>query len=364
MRDRLTHHTDEAAAVASGDERVRELIAGLIAEKDALLRVARAVARGAEPGEVFALVAREVAAILRVEAGIVWRFGPKGSEVVGTHGSHESQLGVVFPTSGDGAVAVVARTGRPARASYGALGAGDPTATRVTRQGYTSGVAAPLSVEGTLWGAVLAATTGAAALPDDAEARLGQFAELASLAIANAQARQDLALRATIDDLTEVLNQGEFHRRIEVECRRAVRHGRPLSLAVFDLDHFKRVNDGAGHQVGDRVLRATARAISAELRGEDMLARVGGEEFALILPETGAEDAVEAAERVRLAVAGLREPGLPRVTISAGVAELADAPSPERLFAAADRALYAAKRAGRDRVYRFDPSDAGSPQGM
>jgi diguanylate cyclase (GGDEF)-like protein len=205
---------------------------------------------------------------------------------------------------------------------------------------------------------VLAATTDAWEFPEDAESRLGLFAELASLAIANAQARQDLALRATVDDLTEALNQGEFHRRMDTECGRALRHARPLSLVVFDLDHFKRVNDGLGHPVGDRVLRATARAISAELRGEDILARVGGEEFALILPETGLADAAEAAERVRLAVARIHRPGLPPVTISAGVAELSDAPSPERLFAAADQALYAAKRAGRNRVCRFDPSAA------
>jgi diguanylate cyclase (GGDEF)-like protein len=361
MRESTEHMDMAAAAVAaSADPEIRDLIASLTAEKNALLWVARAVAAGAAPAEVFEVVAHKAAKLLRVEAGIVWRFGAEGSEVVGTYGEHESQLGVVFPTTGDGAVAVVARTGRPARSRYDALDPGDPTATRIRPQGYTSGVAAPMWVDGRLWGAVLAATTGTQELPADAESRLAVFAELASLGISSAQAREDLRKRATTDDLTGALNQGEFHRRFATECRRSVRHGRPLSLVVVDLDRFKEVNDTFGHQVGDRVLSAVARVIRDELRGEDMLARVGGEEFALILPETAMASAAEAAERARRAVEAHREEGLPPVTVSAGVAELSEPPSPERLFAAADQALYAAKAAGRNRVCRSDRVTPGA----
>jgi diguanylate cyclase (GGDEF)-like protein len=329
----------------------------LVAQKDALLRVAREVAGGAPPAAVFATVAREVADILGAEAGIVWRYTDEGSRVVGSFGEHRSQLGVTFPLAGDGAVVVVSRTGRPARCTYAALPPTDPTTARVVGQGYTSGVAAPLSVGGRLWGAVLAATTGPTPFPPDAEERLEQFAEMAALAIANAQAREELTLLATIDGLTGVVNQGEFHRRLDTEVARARRHGRPLALVVLDLDHFKRVNDDRGHQVGDRVLQHAARAIAGGLRSEDVLARVGGEEFAVILPEVDARAGVAAAERMRCAVARVHEEGIPAVTASAGVAELRDTGDHDALFAAADQALYVAKGAGRNRVHRYDPAD-------
>ncbi|MEQ9335876.1 MAG: diguanylate cyclase [Miltoncostaeaceae bacterium] len=352
----LTADTTGATAPAShGDD-----LARLVIEQDALLRVARAVASGAHPEVVFALVAQEVARIMCVEAGIVWQYCPEGSRVVGTHGEHGSQLGVVFPTTGEGAVAITARTGRPARVDYRAIPAADPTAARVVSQGYTGGVAAPLVINGRPWGAVLAATTGDESLPNDAESRLMHFAELASLAIANAQAREELTLRATIDDLTESINQGEFQRRIDGLVDDAIGGGAPLSLVVVDLDHFKRVNDDFGHQVGDRVLRSAARAMSGVIRPEGTLARVGGEEFAIILPGLDVDAAARVAERARHAGARMSEPGLPPVTASAGVADLADARSADQLFAAADRALYLAKESGRNRVMTVAAATAAS----
>src|SRR4051794_14881880 len=127
----------------------------------------------------------------------------------------------------------------------------------------------------------------------------------------------------------------------------ARRHGHPLSVAVCDLDHFKRINDSHGHQTGDEVLVAAAHAMATHLRAEDALGRLGGEEFLVLLPDTGAKAAVRFAERMRAEVAAAPTP-VP-VTVSIGLATW-EAEAPEELLQRADEALYAAKSAGRDRV--------------
>ena len=139
---------------------------------------------------------------------------------------------------------------------------------------------------------------------------------------------------------------------LEVEFQRSRRHGRPLTFVMVDLDHFKLLNDSYGHQVGDTVLSAAAAAIARSLRGSDTAYRYGGEEIAVLLRETCAEEALVVAERLRTAVAAVTVPGASvRVTASLGLAEL-DPSMPDHadLVAAADGALYRAKREGRDRV--------------
>jgi diguanylate cyclase (GGDEF)-like protein len=127
----------------------------------------------------------------------------------------------------------------------------------------------------------------------------------------------------------------------------ARRHGHPLSIAICDLDHFKRINDGFGHKTGDAVLVAAAHAMGTHLRAEDQLGRLGGEEFLVLLPDTDGPAAHHVAEKLRaeLAAAGTPVP----VTVSIGVATW-DGEAPEDLLHRADEALYAAKQAGRDRV--------------
>lgn len=217
-------------------------------------------------------------------------------------------------------------------------------------RGYRRGVAAPVTVDRRRWGAVLAATTSERPLPADAEARLERFADMVSLAIAQAELLDELARRATTDALTGLLNQGEFQRRLQLEYARALRYGRPLALVMFDLDHFKAINDSHGHQVGDRTLRAVAEAMVPQVRPQDVLGRVGGEEFALVLPETAPPEARLVADRLRATVETLEHDDLPRITVSAGVAGMVDDPGIDALYADADRALYEAKRAGRNRV--------------
>ncbi|MDI6901380.1 MAG: diguanylate cyclase [Anaerosomatales bacterium] len=162
---------------------------------------------------------------------------------------------------------------------------------------------------------------------------------------------------ATTDYLTGLGNRRAAMDRLRSEVERAQRTGRMLSVMISDIDHFKRVNDAFGHGAGDDVLRTVADAITASVRSYDHVMRFGGEEFLVISPETGAAEAVEIAERIRLAVAAARtssEKGALSVTLSAGVSELAPGDDADRLLSRADDALYAAKEAGRDRVVRAD----------
>jgi diguanylate cyclase (GGDEF)-like protein len=167
------------------------------------------------------------------------------------------------------------------------------------------------------------------------------------------------------DALTGLYNTRYFRQRLEDERAFAARHARPLALLIGDIDWFKKVNDTWGHAGGDRVLAAVAGALMQARRRGDTVARIGGEEFGVILPETGLAEALRAAERLRAAVAALRfDPGAGRephgVTLSIGVATAgaADDITASALYERADAAMYAAKRAGRNRVSTGTPDPA------
>lgn len=162
-----------------------------------------------------------------------------------------------------------------------------------------------------------------------------------------------LARLSVTDSLTNLPNRRALDQRLREEVARAERHGTPLVLALLDLDRFKSINDGFSHDVGDRVLVRVAELLQGSLRASDVAARWGGEEFALLLPETRTLEATSVLERVRAAVAGHDwariAPGL-AVTASIGVADLAEAGDVSELLRLADRRLYGAKDAGRDRT--------------
>jgi diguanylate cyclase (GGDEF)-like protein len=164
---------------------------------------------------------------------------------------------------------------------------------------------------------------------------------------------------ARTDGLTGLSNRQDLEGILESLIARAHRSGRPVSVALIDLDHFKAINDDFGHAAGDATLRNVARALTSELRLGDHVGRYGGEEFLAILPDLGAHEALLVAERIRERVAAMpRKVGRP-VTASLGVASLpGDAANRQDLLAAADRALYAAKEAGRDRVFWADAVEA------
>ncbi|MEX8495795.1 GGDEF domain-containing protein [Sphaerotilus sp.] len=176
------------------------------------------------------------------------------------------------------------------------------------------------------------------------------------LIVALDQAMRRLEALAMTDSLTGVRNRRCFMQAAALEFERATRHARPMAVVLIDVDHFKGINDRHGHQCGDQALIEIAQACQGTLRKTDLLARFGGEEFIVLLPETGQREAVRLAERMRNAVAAdLRLPDHPRpgaVTISLGAVALSrSTPTLDVLIQAADQSLYDAKRAGRNRVH-------------
>ena len=178
---------------------------------------------------------------------------------------------------------------------------------------------------------------------------VSRFAAHAALAFANADLKAENAKMADTDGLTELANRRSLTKALAREVARTQRTSEPLSLAVIDIDYFKKVNDTLGHMAGDDVLREVARAMRDHVRDVDLVARYGGEEFAIVLPNCSSEGAMTVVERVRAAVAAAST--VATVTVSAGIATVAGKESHgERLMAAADTALYTSKRTGRNRV--------------
>ena len=163
---------------------------------------------------------------------------------------------------------------------------------------------------------------------------------------------------AFTDHLTGLANRRRFERQLEREVTRTLRYGRPFCLLLLDIDRFKDVNDTYGHEVGDEAIRRLAIILQAGTRGIDTAARIGGEEFAVILTETDFEGGLEVAERLRLAIKTAEVPTVGHMTASFGVAEFPlSAQTGRELIAIADAAMYEAKRQGRDRVARAVESE-------
>jgi diguanylate cyclase (GGDEF)-like protein len=166
-----------------------------------------------------------------------------------------------------------------------------------------------------------------------------------------------LAEEARTDPLTGLLNRRGFDEHAARELAHVGRDGTSIALATFDIDHFKQVNDEFGHVVGDRVLVHLARVLAVQSRGLDVAARLGGEEFAVLMPGSDRAGAEAFTERVRAALATTGPGGLPQVRVSAGVIATSEAIDVQLMLEQVDRALYAAKRSGRDRTVVFDAHD-------
>ena len=339
------HATEEAL------RREREQSLALAEEQAALRRAAEAIAHDASPEEVIALVTRDAARLFRAESARCARFDADAIVVVGTWGGDSPPVGTHFPREGARTIARVLATGRSARvADYAALRRADPVAAEIVSADYGSGMAAPIRAGATLWGGLLLIR-----LADDEaftqadEERLEGFAELIGLAVTNSESEHRLRALAATDPLTGLANHRQFQERLSEEVSRAARYGHPLSLVLLDLDRFKRVNDRHGHQAGDAVLAEVARRMAQIARTGDLAARVGGEEFAWLLPDTDAVGALTLAERMRSAVEAEPFEVAGRLTASLGVAALGAPGDGDDLFRRADGALRWAKLAGRNR---------------
>jgi diguanylate cyclase (GGDEF)-like protein len=184
------------------------------------------------------------------------------------------------------------------------------------------------------------------------------LARQAGVSIENVGLHEQVQRQALTDELTGLYNHRHFVETLSAECDRARRFGQPVGLVMVDLDDFKAVNDTYGHQQGDQVLRSVAGLMRKYSREIDGPARYGGEELAVVLPQTDLDGAYQLAERLRTGIAELAIPlvaggGEMRVTASLGVAALPEnAEDPDPLIAAADAALYAAKRTGKNKTVR------------
>jgi diguanylate cyclase (GGDEF)-like protein/PAS domain S-box-containing protein len=158
------------------------------------------------------------------------------------------------------------------------------------------------------------------------------------------------------DHLTMICNRRRLFELLRLEVEKSQRYNRPLSVIMFDLDHFKNVNDQYGHNIGDMVLKTTAVIVESVIRKTDIFARYGGEEFMILSPETTLEGAEALAEKIRASIEQHELPTVKKITISAGVAELSRKDSGAYLIEKADRALYAAKKNGRNRIETDLPS--------
>ena len=180
----------------------------------------------------------------------------------------------------------------------------------------------------------------------DITAQVAHEEELEAARIRAEEAAMQATIMAETDQLTGIANRRRTSLELDRAIQAAVQSRKPVSIAMFDIDHFKRINDTFGHEAGDDVLRRVANDAEKELRSGDTLGRFGGEEFVIVLPQATAHAAMMVAERVRAAIeAGGSEP---KVTISIGVAELATGETGQSLLRRADEALYAAKQGGRN----------------
>jgi diguanylate cyclase (GGDEF)-like protein len=223
--------------------------------------------------------------------------------------------------------------------------------------GCQAAFAVPIYAGGRLWGGLITASMDPDAYTREDARRQIELSELAGQAIGNIEAQEQLVRQATSDPLTGLVNHRTFHETMQEAVARAQRRGRGLSLALLDIDDFRVVNEMRGHRAGDHLLTAAAAALRDFVRPGDLLARVGGDEFALLLDRVDAMSARSTVERARAAVTtALRDAEGTVVTSSAGICDLATAGGAERLFELADGALYWSKAHGRNRSCVFHPA--------
>jgi diguanylate cyclase (GGDEF)-like protein len=259
---------------------------------------------------------------------------------------------------GSGITGTTAETGEPALCNDAHL---DPRSIQVpgTPEEPESLIAVPLVVRGETKGALCLSRLGEGTRFSLEEFDLAKrFGELASLAIDNAETRARLETEVITDHLTGLHNHRYFQERLGEELRRANRRQATVALLLYDIDDFKRINDCYGHLTGDQVLAGVSTLSREVCRAEDVVCRIGGEEFAVILPGASMEEAEALAERLRRRIAASSFQAAGRVTVSVGVAIAPDhAASPRDLIACADVALLDAKAQGKDGVRVFRPED-------
>jgi diguanylate cyclase (GGDEF)-like protein len=285
-------------------------------------------------------VATTLTELVPAEDLVVWRL--EGQELVPAlvRGKDAGVMATLRVPLGVGVTGLAVLTGKPIRSNDVHL---DPRAMRIpgTDDEPEALVCVPLRAGKTLLGALSLYRSGSARGFGREEFELAcHFGEVAAIAIDNASTHAELARLATTDDLTGIANRRRFREQLERELIAMNRHRLPLSLLLFDVDSFKEINDTYGHQVGDVVLKTVASTLVGGLRANDTVARIGGDEFAVILPCTAEGDALRTGLKLQARIAASRD-DLP-LSACFGHASL-NAGMTGDLLAAADKLLYEAK---------------------
>jgi diguanylate cyclase (GGDEF)-like protein len=224
-------------------------------------------------------------------------------------------------------------------------------------------ICVPLIARGQIKGALNIYREGAAVAFSETEFEIAKrFGDAAALALDNAEIRERLEHQARTDSLTGLFNHSVFYERLLQSLQASSRTHMPLAVLMLDIDDFKHVNDVHGHAVGDELLRFLAEALRAIVRPEDVICRLGGEEFAVVMDGCGGEDAVHVAERVQSRLAAVDFPGIGRMTVSVGLALGPEhAMNPRELAACAEAAMMTAKAQGKNQVVLYDEAGARRP---
>jgi diguanylate cyclase (GGDEF)-like protein len=331
-------------------------LASRISELDTLHSIGREIVSSLDSSRVFAILERECRKIFPLDFCFVALGEETGSElkVVYRRRRGESARADETPLAEGLAMHVATRKQGLRTDDFDAEPAGSALRHGVVDPESRSALTVPLIIEERVIGVLSLQSRRQRAYDDHQLAVLTTIAQQAAVAIENARAYR----QATVDSLTGFLLRDHFFKRLDEEYRRAKRYGATFSVLMIDLDGFKEINDRFGHLAGDQYLREVGATIRGELRGADLACRYGGDEFCLLLPETGLAGAQAIAERIRSGVAG-RIVGVEgvvlRCTTSIGVAVYPRHPAGDAagMLRNADEALYRAKRAGRDCVVPY-----------
>ena len=300
-------------------------------------RVLGELAGSIDIDEVMNRTLEAACAVPGVDAGIVSVTAPDGTQLVASIGvPSEEAARYVLPVPPDGSIPRAISIGY----AYG------PDAT----DRLQAGLAVPLGSDGEHLGYLTAYSRADEPFGDDALRDLEELALRAGPAIENARRFREARQLADLDALTNLHNRRYFHETLAREVARAHRYSRALALIVFDLDDFKAINDRIGHLAGDAVLAEAAERVRDVVRSADVACRVGGDEFAVILPESAVADAEALYRRLQSAVSSRPVGHAGRLQLSAGVAELRPDDDAVNFFQRADEALYRAKDAGKGTV--------------
>jgi two-component system, cell cycle response regulator len=291
--------------------------------------------------EVLSRVLEAASEATRADGALVWLGTPTGQPLVATLGLTQDEAerqAVAGPPNGRRARAIgmTYRYGAEELAENGGL--------------IRSGLAVPMGNTDEEEGYLAVFSRSELDFGDESVDELEQLVQRASPAIENAQAFREARQLADLDALTGLHNRRYFHETLARECARAHRYNRSLALIIFDLDDFKAINDRIGHLAGDSVLADAAARVRDVVRSADIACRVGGDEFAVILPESTTDDADQLYRRIQHSVSAHPIGAAGRLLFSAGVAELRPDDDAVSFFQRADEALYRAKESGKGQI--------------